>query len=83
MAALETGEVLHVPDTAENEARCICPGCPTHDRCMKEREECLFCARGTSSCGVERRGCICGECQVKAGYRFPRLYFCDTGAARW
>ncbi len=78
-----TDELLHVPDTKKNEARCICPGCPTHNSCMKDKGERLFCARGKSSCTIERSGCICGECQVKAGYRFPRLYFCDTGAARW
>ncbi|RJP28310.1 MAG: DUF2769 domain-containing protein [Actinobacteria bacterium] len=70
-----------VPDTPENFAQCICRNCPTHDECMKERMQGLFCARGKSDCDFERKGCICGECPLATNYRLVDYYYCDTGEA--
>lgn len=73
---------MKVPDTKENAGMCICPNCPTHNSCMKEKNENLFCSRGKSECKVVRQGCICGECPVASRYRLNELYFCDNGQAK-
>ncbi len=72
---------MKVPDTKENFDMCICLNCPTHNSCMKEKTEKLFCAKGKSACEITRQGCICGECPVASQYRLNKLYFCDEGQA--
>ena len=70
-----------VPDTQENMMKCICGSCPTHDQCMKDKMEGLFCARGKSTCPVTRSGCICGGCPVASENDLDAMYYCETGAA--
>ncbi|MBE0477116.1 MAG: DUF2769 domain-containing protein [Coriobacteriia bacterium] len=72
---------MPVPDEPGNADACICPACPTHDDCMKDAGETLFCARGRSSCFPQSRGCICGDCPVWAHYGPAGHYFCMEGAA--
>lgn len=74
---------MKVDDSKENEARCICPNCPTHDECMQRTHaETLYCARGKSKCEINKKGCLCGECPVAADYQLTDLYFCETGQAK-
>ncbi len=70
-----------VPDTKENLMKCTCGACPSHDQCMKDKMEGLFCARGKSTCAVTRNGCICGGCPVASDYDLDKMYYCETGAA--
>lgn len=70
-----------VPNTKENADMCNCPNCPTHNECMKEKSEKLFCSKGKSICKLLHQGCICGECPVASKYRLNNLYFCDRGKA--
>lgn len=72
---------MKVPNTKENTDKCICPNCPTHNACMKEKAEKLFCATGKSKCELTKQGCICGECPVASQYRLNDLYFCNSGKA--
>ena len=71
-----------VPNTNENKIRCICPGCPTYNECMKGKEKTFFCAQGQSECAIESQGCICGECPVASDYKLNELYFCKSGLAK-
>jgi len=73
--------MVKVEDNQENLMKCICKNCPTHNQCMKENMHGLFCARGASTCEMERQGCICGECPISSEYRLSGIYYCDTGAA--
>lgn len=72
---------MKVPDTRENLMKCICGNCPTHNQCMKDGMEGLFCARGKSSCEFEKMGCICGECPLYGEYQLSDMYYCDIGSA--
>ena len=71
-----------VPDTEENTEMCLCPGCPTHNECMKDNNERLFCSRGKTSCDLEKRGCLCGTCPVERNYGLTDFYYCAEGAAK-
>lgn len=71
---------MKVPNNDENYQNCICNGCPTHNECMKEKKEKLFCSRGKSQCKIEKQGCICGECPVASKYNLNKLYYCVNGA---
>jgi glucose/arabinose dehydrogenase len=70
-----------VPDTQYNNRRCICPNCPSYDKCMTGKMEKLYCAVGKSVCMIEKKGCICGECPVASEYKISGFYFCDKGEA--
>lgn len=72
---------MRVEDTESNAGRCLCPGCPTYDDCMRDAGERLYCSRGKTACTPPPRGCICGECPVWAQYQLGTLYFCMDGAA--
>jgi hypothetical protein len=71
-----------VPDIDKNANRCRCPGCPTHNECMKSNEERLFCSRGKTGCNPEKRGCLCGTCPVEMEYELYDFYYCAKGAAK-
>ncbi len=71
-----------VPDTDENAEKCLCPGCPTHNDCMKSEEERIFCSRGNTECNLEKRGCLCGTCPVRQEYKLNDFYYCVGGAAK-
>ncbi len=71
---------MKVPDSQENLMKCICGQCPTYNQCMKDKMEGLFCARGKSSCDIEKKGCICGQCPLFSEFGLENLYYCLTGA---
>ncbi len=70
-----------VPDAEENYQACYCPGCPTYNQCMGQKEERLFCSRGRTDCPLTKLGCECGECDVAIKYALSRNYSCDNGPA--
>lgn len=72
-----------VPDTKENFEMCYCESCPTYDRCMIGKGEKLYCSRGKTGCELERRGCVCGECNVAIKYALSSNYYCVTGVAKF
>lgn len=71
-----------IPNIDENADRCLCPGCPTHNRCMNNNEERLFCSQGKTECELEKRGCLCGTCPVEREYELYDFYYCANGAAK-
>jgi len=71
---------MKVPDTEDNAAICICPGCPTYNDCMREASQALYCSRGKTDCSPDQHGCICGECPIKSDYMLSGMYFCINGA---
>jgi hypothetical protein len=75
------GGYMKVADTKENLMKCICMKCPTHNKCMKDKMEGLFCARGKTTCELEKNGCLCGECPVASENDLEGMYYCEKGAA--
>lgn len=71
---------MKVPNTKENMDLCFCPGCPTHNDCMKEKKEKLFCGTDKTECELKKQGCLCGECPVASKYQLSKLYYCESGA---
>ncbi|MCJ7472557.1 MAG: DUF2769 domain-containing protein [Actinobacteria bacterium] len=71
---------MKVPDTQENLMKCICGSCPSHNQCMKDKMQGLFCAREKSDCEIEKKGCICGQCPLFSEYGLENLYYCINGA---
>jgi hypothetical protein len=65
----------------ESMKKCICGGCPSHNQCMKDNMQGLFCAKGKSSCEFDKNGCICGSCPLASEYRLDKMYYCEIGAA--
>ncbi len=65
-----------VPDTPDNESRCICADCPSFPR-----EGTLYCARGKSAKPVRERGCLCPDCPVSRDYKLEGEYYCVDGVA--
>ncbi|MDD1675945.1 MAG: DUF2769 domain-containing protein [Methanomicrobiales archaeon] len=60
---------------------CICPTCPTHTQCAKDKNEVLFCVVGMDfGCIAEDKGCLCPGCPVTEvmGLSFNR--FCMNGS---
>ncbi len=72
---------MTVEDNEANASRCLCPGCPTYDECMRGKDQHLYCSRGQTDCAPKAHGCICGECPVWDQYRLASYYFCLEGAA--
>ncbi|WP_019177080.1 DUF2769 domain-containing protein [Methanomassiliicoccus luminyensis] len=72
-----------VPDTEENFEMCYCKSCPTYDECTSRKGEKLYCSRGKSGCRLERRGCVCGECNVAIKYALSSNYYCIAGVAKF
>ena len=71
-----------VPDAEENAEMCLCPGCPTHNECMKDNNEQIFCSRGKTECDLEKKGCLCGTCPIERKYELTEFYYCTEGAAK-
>jgi hypothetical protein len=47
---------------------------------MTVEEEALFCGTSVTMCeDVERQGCVCGRCDVRAAYDLLGTYFCFEG----
>jgi len=70
-----------VADTPENLQKCSCRGCPSHNQCMKDKMQGLFCARMKTDCELTKNGCICGACPVASEYKLDKMYYCEIGAA--
>jgi hypothetical protein len=68
-------------DVEQNSSRCLCPGCPTYNQCMRDAGQRMFCARGMTECTPSAHGCICGDCPVWADYGLGQYYFCLEGPA--
>lgn len=71
-----------VEDTAANEERCMCPGCPTYNDLMRAASEALFCARGETTANPEAKSCLCGGCTVWAANSLTDYFYCIKGAAK-
>jgi len=62
---------------------CICPGCPTHNKCAKNAKEQFFCINGKSfMCISEDKGCNCPGCPVAAAFGLKHKSFCLKGAEK-
>jgi hypothetical protein len=62
---------------------CICPKCPTHNKCAKNANEILFCLVGKSfMCISEDKGCNCPTCPAKAEFGLKHKSFCMKGAEK-
>ncbi|MFP4171052.1 MAG: DUF2769 domain-containing protein [Methanomassiliicoccales archaeon] len=61
--------------------QCICPTCPSYNRCARFRSQKVFCVKGKSptDCIKERKGCKCGECPVGKELGLLGEYFCIDG----
>jgi hypothetical protein len=59
---------------------CLCPGCPTYNKCMKEKNERLFCALGKSACSVSRKSCLCPSCPVTSRMGLTMTFYCAEGS---
>ncbi len=70
-----------VADTPENMQKCSCRGCPSHNQCMKDKMQGLFCARVKTDCELTKNGCICGACPVASEHKLEKMYYCEIGAA--
>jgi hypothetical protein len=71
-------------DRAESDkkfgALCMCPACPTYNRCAGNAQELLFCLMGKSFlCISDEKGCICPTCPVTTEFGFRHLFFCRRG----
>ncbi len=72
---------MKVENNQDNLIKCICKNCPTRDECMKGKMEGFFCARDKSTCDLEKKGCICGECPLSSEYQLSGSYYCENGIA--
>jgi len=70
---------MNVEDTVDNSEQCVCPGCPTYDRCMSDASEALYCARSETVCEPEAKSCLCGGCPVWAVSGLEEYYYCLRG----
>jgi hypothetical protein len=62
-------------------AMCNCPSCPTYNRCAKNAQELLFCAKGKSfMCISEEKNCICPACPVASELGLKNKFFCTRGS---
>ena len=62
---------------------CICPKCPTHNKCAKNANEKLFCLVGKSFiCISEDKGCICPTCPNTPEFGLKNKFFCMKGAEK-
>ncbi len=63
-------------------ADCICPDCPTYNKCAGDQQELLYCVEGKSSCISEELGCICPDCPVAAQFDLVDMYYCTQGSEK-
>ena len=58
----------------ENRQKCICPGWPTYNDCMRGKDERLFCIVGKSGCEIVQQG-VCSPADldraVELGLGYP------------
>ncbi|MDO8669495.1 MAG: DUF2769 domain-containing protein [Candidatus Buchananbacteria bacterium] len=73
---------MKVENNPGNQAKCVCPNCPSYDECMEEKKELLFCSVGATACSMEQKGCICGSCPIKIENGLSSGYYCVSGAEK-
>ena len=62
---------------------CICPTCPTHNKCAKNAKELVFCIKGKSfMCITEGKNCLCPTCPVTTECGYKNKFFCMKGAEK-
>lgn len=62
-------------------AECICPDCPTYNKCAGDAGELLYCFLGRSGeCIKEELGCNCPDCPVASRAGLVNLYYCINGS---
>jgi hypothetical protein len=67
--------------TNEKRAMCICPVCPSYNRCAQENHELLYCIAGKSMlCISSDAGCTCRKCRVTDELGLIYQNFCLKGA---
>jgi hypothetical protein len=67
--------------TNQKRAVCICPACPSYNRCAQENHELLYCIAGKSMlCISEDAGCTCRKCPVTEELGLIYHDFCLKGA---
>jgi len=62
---------------------CICPTCPTWNKCAADADEKLFCVTGKSeSCITDLKGCMCPTCPLaqSLGAGIERNTYCINGS---
>ena len=67
-----------VPDTEENDKRCLCPKCHTYNDCMRNKNELIYCSRGNTECKFEEIDCLCGTCPVWHEYALKSFFYCSS-----
>lgn len=64
----------------EKKKECICPTCPSYNKCAIVEREKLFCLIGGSFlCISYEEGCKCSECPLSKELGFEYKYFCIRG----
>lgn len=62
---------------------CVCPGCPSYNKCAEEAGELLYCLLGAgSTCITEEAGCICPACPITDKVGVTHEYFCTKGTEK-
>jgi hypothetical protein len=67
----------------EYKGSCVCPTCPTWNKCADDANEKLFCVTGKSiDCISEIKGCMCPTCPLaqSLGVGTERNTFCIRGS---
>lgn len=64
---------MKVPDTPENQKRCLCPKCPSYPK----NGEILYCSRGKSCSDINSQDCLCPGCPIWFEYQLKGIYYCD------
>jgi Protein of unknown function (DUF2769) len=65
-----------VPDNTATMSRCICGTCPSFPG-----DGGFYCAKGKSANEVNRRGCVCTDCENLKQFDLKDGYYCTAGAA--
>ena len=60
---------------------CVCPICPTYNKCAKDTGENIFCIKGKSNCIKKEKGCMCPTCPFAAKFKIGVIYnfYCMRG----
>jgi len=60
---------------------CVCPICPTYNKCAKDTGENIFCLKGKSKCFKKEKGCMCPTCPFAAKFKIGVIYnfYCMRG----
>ena len=67
----------------EYKGSCICPTCPTWNKCAENANEKLFCVTGKSlDCIKELKGCMCPTCPLAISLDVGKIYnsYCLYGS---